>query len=198
MMKGGEIFVYRYKGLSDRADLTKAGGRERADREAGALRRSHHAGLSRPFGCGDTDLRRRLGDSDAEFHVVKNTLLRIAADANRQDFGGLLEGPSAITILYGDPVGVAKVFSDFLREHRNVTLKGGVLDGRPLSAAQVGISRKSRPRRSCFLSCLPGIRDRSPGSSGRSPGFCPASSLRSRPSPIKRARRLNLKLASVK
>jgi large subunit ribosomal protein L10 len=86
-----------------------------------------------------TQLRRKLDDSDADFQVVKNTLLRIAAKAADKDFGDMLEGPSAVAILYGDPVGPAKIFTDFITEIRNpnITLKGGVLDSKPISVKQV-------------------------------------------------------------
>ena len=104
-----------------------------------------------------SDLRRQLGDVDAEFHVVKNTLLRIAADANGQDFGNMLEGPSAIAILYGDPVAPAKVFADYLRAHREVTLKGGVLNGRPLSAEQVEALSKIPPKEVLLAQLLAGF-----------------------------------------
>ena len=104
-----------------------------------------------------SDLRRQLGESDAEFHVVKNTLLRIAADANGQDFGEMLEGPSAISILYGDPVASAKVFTAYLAEHRNVTLKGGVLNGRPMSADQVEALSKIPPKDVLLAQLLAGF-----------------------------------------
>lgn len=104
-----------------------------------------------------TDLRRRLGDADAEFHVVKNTLLQIAADANNQDFGDLLKGPSAIAILFGDPVAPTKVFADYLREHREISLKGGVLDGKPLSAAQVEALSKIPPKEVLLAQLLAGF-----------------------------------------
>jgi len=104
-----------------------------------------------------SDLRRKLGEANAEFHVVKNTLLRIAANANNQDFGNLLEGPSAIGILFGDPVAPAKVFSDYLAEHRNVALKGGVLEGRPLAVAQVEALAKIPPREVLLAQLLAGF-----------------------------------------
>jgi large subunit ribosomal protein L10 len=104
-----------------------------------------------------TDLRRKLGDTDAEFHVVKNTLLRIAAEANDQDFGNLLEGPSAVAILFGDPAASAKVFTDFLATHRNVTLKGGVLRGRPLESKQVEALGKIPPKEVLLAQLLAGF-----------------------------------------
>lgn len=104
-----------------------------------------------------TDLRRRLDETDSEFHVVKNTLLRIAAERTNQDFGDMLEGPSAIAIVYGDPVATTKVFADYLREHREVTLKGGVLDGRPLNAAQMEALSKIPPKEVLLAQLLAGF-----------------------------------------
>ena len=91
-------------------------------------------------------------------HVVKNTLLRIAATANHLDFGNLLEGPSAITLLYGDPVAAAKVFSEFLAENREVALKGGLLDGKPLNALQIAALAKIPPKDVLLSQLLAGMQ----------------------------------------
>jgi large subunit ribosomal protein L10 len=85
-------------------------------------------------------LRSRLLESGARFTVVKNTLTRRAAEAAGADaLLTLLEGPSAIAFLEadGDMVAAAKALADMARESRVLEIRGGVLQGRSMSAAEV-------------------------------------------------------------
>jgi large subunit ribosomal protein L10 len=82
-------------------------------------------------------LRRSLG-SAATYAVVKNTLTKIAAkDAGVEGLDDLLVGPSAVTFVKGDPVEAAKGLRDFAKENPLLIIKGGVLDGKPLSADEI-------------------------------------------------------------
>lgn len=84
-----------------------------------------------------TQLRRMLGET-ATYRVAKNTLVsRAARDAGVDGLEELFVGPTAIAFVQGEPVGVAKVLRDFARTHRALVIKGGYLDGRPLSVAEV-------------------------------------------------------------
>ncbi|MGN6472505.1 MAG: 50S ribosomal protein L10 [Mycobacteriales bacterium] len=83
------------------------------------------------------ELRRSLA-GNATYNVVKNTLSKIAArEAGLEVLEPLLEGPSAIAFVSGDPVTVAKGLRAFTREHPLLVIKGGVLDGAPLSADDI-------------------------------------------------------------
>jgi large subunit ribosomal protein L10 len=83
------------------------------------------------------ELRRSLGES-AKYAVVKNTLTKIAAkEAGVEQLTELLVGPSAIAFVRGDPVEAAKGLRDFARAHPFLVIKGGVLDGKPLSADEI-------------------------------------------------------------
>src|SRR5213079_2882607 len=85
-------------------------------------------------------LRTRLLESGARFTVVKNTLTRRAAEAAGADaLLALLDGPSAIAFLEsdGDMVAAAKALADAARETRVLAIRGGVLEGRPMTAAEV-------------------------------------------------------------
>jgi len=85
-------------------------------------------------------LRTRLLESGARFSVVKNTLTRRAAEAAGADaLLALLEGPSAIAFLEadGDMVAAAKALADAARETRVLAIRGGVMQGRTVSAAEV-------------------------------------------------------------
>ncbi len=82
-------------------------------------------------------LRRSLA-GNATYAVVKNTLTKIAArDAGVEGLDELLAGPSAIAFVKGDPVEAAKGLRDFAKAHPNLVIKGGYLEGKVLSAAEV-------------------------------------------------------------
>jgi large subunit ribosomal protein L10 len=83
------------------------------------------------------DLRRALG-RDTTYAVVKNTLTkRAASDAGVAIDDALLTGPTAIAFVKGDAVEAAKGLRDFARTHPLLIIKGGVLDGKALSAAEI-------------------------------------------------------------
>jgi large subunit ribosomal protein L10 len=83
------------------------------------------------------ELRRSLA-GNATYNVVKNTLTKIAArEAGVTAFEDLLEGPSAIAFVSGDAVEVAKSLKTFGKDHPHLVVKGGILDGKPLSADEI-------------------------------------------------------------
>jgi large subunit ribosomal protein L10 len=93
-----------------------------------------------------TALRTALGDN-ATYSIVKNTLTKIAArDAGLDNLDELLVGPSAIAFVHGDPVEAAKGLRDFARTHPLLVIKGGVLDGAPLSPAELTRLADVEPR----------------------------------------------------
>ena len=84
------------------------------------------------------DLRRSLG-ANANYAVVKNTLAKIAAtEVGIEGFDDLLTGPTAIAFIQGDVVEAAKGLRDFAKANPTLVIKGGVLDGKPLDAVQIG------------------------------------------------------------
>ena len=83
-------------------------------------------------------LRGNLRTSGGEFHIAKNTLPKIAAgNAGVEGLDSHLEGPSALAFGFEDAVQTAKTVSDFVRSSRVLVIKGGVMDNRPISAADV-------------------------------------------------------------
>jgi len=69
---------------------------------------------------------------------VQNTLTKIAAEeAGAEAFRDLLQGPSAIAFLKGDAVEAAKSLRDFAKANSPLVIKGGVLDGKPLTPAEI-------------------------------------------------------------
>ena len=74
----------------------------------------------------------------ATYAVVKNTLTELAAkEAGVTAFDGQLVGPSAIAFVTGDPVEAAKGLRDFARTNPLLVIKGGVLDGKAMTAAEI-------------------------------------------------------------
>ncbi|MGN6605576.1 MAG: 50S ribosomal protein L10 [Jatrophihabitans sp.] len=84
-----------------------------------------------------TTLRRALG-RDTDYAIVKNTLTkRAAAEAGIPLDESLLTGPTAIAFIAGDPVEAAKGLRDFARANPPLIIKGGVLEGKALTADEV-------------------------------------------------------------
>ncbi len=84
------------------------------------------------------ELRQQLG-GNATFSVVKNTITKVAADQAgvTAEFSQLLAGPSAIAFVGGDVVEAARGLRDFARANPLLVIKGGVLDGKVLTPAEV-------------------------------------------------------------
>jgi len=87
------------------------------------------------------ELRRKLhaqGGGDYEYRVAKNSVLRFAAgDTVVEGIAEHFQGPTAIAISYGDPVGLAKILTDFAKDHEAFTLKAGVLEGNVVDAEAI-------------------------------------------------------------
>jgi large subunit ribosomal protein L10 len=84
------------------------------------------------------DLRARLAEQDAEFHVVKNTILQQAAKAmDLPEMEALLDGQVAVVSGGRNPSEVAKILKKFHKEKDKVSIKGGALGPRLLTADEV-------------------------------------------------------------
>jgi large subunit ribosomal protein L10 len=84
------------------------------------------------------DLRAKLREADAVFRVVKNSLTERAADkAGAPELKQLLEGPTALTLVSGDPALAAKALNDTARALQVLGFKGGLMDGATLTADEV-------------------------------------------------------------
>ena len=84
-----------------------------------------------------TQLRHNLGTT-TQYTVVKNTLSKIAVrDAGLVELEDMLSGPSAIAFVKGDAVEAAKSLRDFAKANPFLVIKGGVLDGKLVTAAEL-------------------------------------------------------------
>lgn len=106
-----------------------------------------------------TDLRRRLRAVGVEYVVVKNTLARRALSEQQLKSGGLesfLAGPTALVLAGADPVGAAKVLTDFAKEFEKPSIKVGLVEGKPITQAQVK-SLAALPSKAQLLAQLGGV-----------------------------------------
>ncbi|MEC3976491.1 50S ribosomal protein L10 [Amycolatopsis sp. H20-H5] len=82
-------------------------------------------------------LRLALGTS-AKYRVAKNTLVQLAAkDAGVEGLEDLFVGPTAIAFVQGEAVDAAKALRDFAKDNNALVIKGGYMDGKPLSIAEI-------------------------------------------------------------
>lgn len=96
-----------------------------------------------------TALRKKLRDSNAEYHIVKNTLFKLALGSEiTPELEALLVGPTAIVFAREDIVAPAKAILDFAvaAKKPDVKVKGGYLDGKVYNVAQVTSISKLPPR----------------------------------------------------
>ena len=93
------------------------------------------------------ELRQSLGEN-ATFTVVKNTLTQIAATEAGvgAELEQLLSGPSAIAFVQGDVVEAAKGLRDFAKANPLLVIKGGVLDGKGMTPAEITKLADLEPR----------------------------------------------------
>lgn len=104
-----------------------------------------------------TELRKRLREAGVDFKVAKNTLTRLAAKkAKLEEVNTYLEGPTALAFGYDDPVTPAKILSTFAKDHKNLKLKAGLLEGRIIDADAVK-ELADLPTREVLLGQVAGI-----------------------------------------
>ena len=85
-----------------------------------------------------TDLRNKMRAEDVEYKVIKNALLRRAAEKlNITGLDDMLTGPTAVAFGYSDPAKPAKILNDAVTSLKKTEIKGGVLNGNALSVDEV-------------------------------------------------------------
>ena len=94
-----------------------------------------------------TELRAKLRAAGVDFKVLKNTLVKIAADnTGVQGLDPYLEGPTAWAFSMQDPVSAAKVLIDFAKTHNKLVIKGGVIENKAFPADGVKALADLPPR----------------------------------------------------
>jgi len=84
------------------------------------------------------ELRGKLAAEKAEYHVVKNSSLRVAAKSlGLPDIEGALIGPTAIVVGGRNSAGVAKVLKQFFKDKQKIEVKAGILSKKLISPQQI-------------------------------------------------------------
>lgn len=104
-----------------------------------------------------TELRKKLREAGVEYKVIKNTMTsRAAKAANIDGLDTYLSGPTALAFGYTDPVTPAKILAAFAKDHKKLELKGGILEGKVISADSIK-DLASLPAREVLLGQLAGV-----------------------------------------
>lgn len=101
-----------------------------------------------------TELRNNMRNEGLTFKVYKNSLVRRAMEqAGIEGLDGVLTGPNAFAFSTDDAVAPARVLNDFAKEHENLELKAGVIEGKVADQAEIK-AIASLPSREGLLSML--------------------------------------------
>ena len=102
-----------------------------------------------------TQLRANLRKAGVTYKVAKNTLIRRAAEENNiSSLNEFLEGPTAIAFSK-EPAQLAKIMSDFAKDHKALELKAGLCDGEFMDAQQL-VALSKIPSREVLLAQIAG------------------------------------------
>lgn len=107
-----------------------------------------------------SNLRKKLREAEAQFRVVKNTLLRLAAQGtDAEPMVSELAGPTAMATTATDPVAMAKALVDFARESKGlISIKSGVVDGQVISAESVQALSAIPPKQILYAQVVGGLQ----------------------------------------
>jgi large subunit ribosomal protein L10 len=101
------------------------------------------------------ELRNALAKTGAEYHVVRNTLTRFAADkSSKPQLMNIIEGPTALAFGHNDVINLAKVLSQYIKESP-LQIRGGLLGDRILTSEEV-LALASLPSKEVLISQLIG------------------------------------------
>ncbi len=85
----------------------------------------------------DTQLRNQFREAGVHYTVVKNTLTRLAARENGFDFDEVLNGTTSFAVTDGDPIAPARIVSQFAKQNKILTIKGGFVEGKVVSVDEL-------------------------------------------------------------
>jgi large subunit ribosomal protein L10 len=103
--------------------------------ESDGLILTHYHGLSVK---GISDLRREIRETGGEFHIIKNTLAKLAFEESGREWKeDVFIGPTALGISYQNPSGLAKVIKDFSKEFGTIEIKSGYLAERLVTVEEI-------------------------------------------------------------
>lgn len=106
-----------------------------------------------------TELRKQFREAGVDYKVYKNSLMRFAFKAaGLEEFNAHLTGPNAIAFSSdSDPVAPAKIIKNFAKDHKNLEIKAGFVDGRIIDVAGVEGLADLPPREVLIAQVLGGL-----------------------------------------
>lgn len=106
----------------------------------------------------DTALRRKMREAGVEYAVVKNTMLRRAADnCGLGELDSVLEGTTALALSETDHVAAAKVLCEFAEKSKTFEVKAGFVEGKVIGAEEVKELAKMPPKEVLVAKVLGGL-----------------------------------------
>ncbi|GAA4064883.1 MAG TPA: 50S ribosomal protein L10 [Bacilli bacterium] len=85
-----------------------------------------------------TELRKQLREAGVEYKVYKNSMSRrAAAEVELSELDEILVGPTAIAFSQDDVVAPAKIINNFAKDHKDLEIKGGVIEGNIVTLDQI-------------------------------------------------------------
>ncbi len=104
-------------------------------------------------------LRRRFREEKISYHVVKNTLMKLAAKGTAlEKLNDYFEGPTAIAISHGDPVPLAKILSEFVKTQPKLEIKVGLIQGKVSSPDEIKALATMPSKEVLYAQILGGIQ----------------------------------------
>jgi len=106
-----------------------------------------------------SQLRQKLREEKISYHVVKNTLMKLASNGtDLEKLDSYFEGPTAMAISYGDPIPLVKILSEFVKAQPSLEIKVGLIQGKVASPEEVKALATMPPREVLFGQLLGGIQ----------------------------------------
>ena len=104
-------------------------------------------------------LRQRLRDEKISYHVVKNTLMKLASKGtDLEKLNEYFEGPTAIAISYGNPIVLSKILLDFVKTQPSLEIKVGLIEGKVTPLEELKALASMPSREVLFAQILGGIQ----------------------------------------
>ena len=103
----------------------------------------------------DTELRRQISAADAQYKVVKNSLIeRAAAGTEAEPAAQKLRGTTSVAYTAGDPVALAKILVNYAKENPALVFKTGIVEGRVVSMGELESIASLPSREALFAKAL--------------------------------------------
>lgn len=105
-----------------------------------------------------TELRNKFRDAEVEYKVYKNTMMRLAfKELGYDGLDEILKGPSAIAMGMADPASAAKIATEYAKDHAELEIKSGIVDGKILSIPEVDALAKLPSKEVLIAQVLGGL-----------------------------------------